>query len=502
MRNLKLISIFVHSAMLKKYLVPIFLITLIIAICSCKKEDFTTDSSDKLEFSTDDVIFDTVFVSLGSVTKNFRVFNNNNRPIRTSVKLAGSGTNYRLNVNGVPGRSFKDVEIRANDSIWVFVEVTVDPSNATNPYILADSIIFETNGNIQDVDLAAWGQNAHFIVADKFVQGLPPYALIDTALNKVITWNDSLPYVIYGGFAVVDSTQTLIILQGTQIHFGNNAGLWVYKGGTLKVTGSLQKPVVFQGLRRESSFADEPGQWDRIWINDGGNNEIDYAIIKNGFIGLQTETLFNPQMTESLKLTNTIIKNMAGFGIFARNFVIEGYNNVIANCGLYCAAFTVGGSYDFTHCTFANYWKLNQRSTPVMYMNNYAVSNGNAIADNNTKLEKADFKNCIIFGTNDNELELDLKPDTLSNILSNHLIQNCVLKTDNNTLTTDQIHFTNIFNVDPGFKDTDANNYELSGTGAENKGNGAFITGEIRFDLLGIDRSIPPNPDPGAYEKQ
>src|SRR5204862_807932 len=113
------------------------------------------------------------------------VYNNNNQPIRTNIRLAGSTTNFRINVNGLPGRSFNDVEIRANDSIWIFVEVTVDPNTATLPYVLSDSIVFETNGNVQDVKLAAWGQNAHFIVADHFVQGLPPYALIAEPLNAI-----------------------------------------------------------------------------------------------------------------------------------------------------------------------------------------------------------------------------------------------------------------------------------------------------------------------------
>ncbi len=249
-------------------------------------------------------------------------------------------------------------------------------------------------------------------------------------------------------------------------------------------------------MRRESYLADEPGQWDRIWINDGGDNEIDYAIIKNGFIGLQTEAILSNPMTKHLKITNTIIKNMAGFGIFARNFVIDGYNNVVANCGLYCAAFTIGGNYDFTHCTFANYWKNGQRSTPLMYLNNYAVSNGTVINDTTTKLEKADFKNCIIFGLNDNELELDLK----STPLSNHHFNNCILKTDNNTPVSDPSHFKFISDVAPDFKDTDNNDYDLNGLG-NNWGDSSFVTGPLLFDILKRNRPNLSAPDAGAYEK-
>ena len=480
--------------MIKKHpLIKALFLLLLLAIGACKKEQFTTDGSDKLEFSDAKILFDTVFVSIGSVTKNFRVYNNNNQAIRTNIHLAGSSANFRINVNGLPGRNFNDVEIRANDSIWVFVEVTVDPNNSQSlPFILSDSIVFETNGNVQDVKLAAWGQNAHFIVADHFVHGLPPFAIVTN-----YDWDSILPYVIYGGFAVVD-TLNLTIHEGTKIHFGNGAGLWIYQGGGLKVKGSKDHPVVFQGMRRESSFADEPGQWDRIWINDGKDNEIDYAIIKNGFIGLQTEVILStPSPTKHLTVTNTIIKNMAGFGILSRNFVIDGYNNVIANCGLYCAAFTIGGSYDFTNCTFANYWKLNQRSTPVMYLNNFYTDNsGNNVANNNTALTNTSFKNCIIYGTNDNELELDIKTDTLSD----HQFKNCIIRTDSNTPTTDLAHFTSIHNVDPGFNDSGANDYNLTGQG-NNFGDSSFVVGGIAFDILHNPRPTTSAPDAGAYEK-
>jgi hypothetical protein len=210
-----------------------------------------------------------------------------------------------MNVNGLPGTSFNDIELRAGDSLWIFVEVTVDPNTQLLPYIIQDSIVFETNGNRQDVDLVSWGQNAHFIVANQVLNlkddqgktvGQIKYAIIDTIDNHTTIWDNQLPYVVYGGYAVVDSSTTLEITQGTQIHFSNNAGLWVYKGGKLKVTGTAQNQVVFQGLRREQAYVDEPGQWDRIWINDGAINEIDHAVIKNGYIGLQTEVLFDPVM--------------------------------------------------------------------------------------------------------------------------------------------------------------------------------------------------------------
>lgn len=476
----------------------------IISISSCKKDELLTDSSARLKFSEDTILFDTVFVSIGSVTKNFRIYNTYDQPLKiSSIRLAGGNSSlFRLNVNGLPGKSFSDVEIRGGDSIWVFVEVTIDPNSSILPYIVQDSIVFETNGNIQDLDLVAWGQNAHFFVAKRQNINLPPYVLIDTNLNASVTWDNTLPYVVYGGYAVVDSTQTLTIQPGTQIHFSNSGGLWVYKGGTLKVQGTKEDPVVFQGLRREQALQEEPGQWDRIWINDGGNNEINYAIIKNGFIGLQCETLFEPQMNESLKLTNTDIRNMSGFGIFARNFVIEGWNNVIKNCGLYCAALSIGGDYRFTHCTFGNFWRFGQRSTPAIYINNYAINASNSAVP--VDLVRADFKNSIIYGNNDNELELDFKSGALSAFNFSY----CIIKADQNT-PTNVAGFDNIFrNNNPNFKDTYDHDLRLDTLAfAREKGNPAYVTTGVTppmdVDISGNPRPSPgsTNPDLGAYDR-
>ncbi len=486
--------------------IKLLIITLlaIISINSCKKDVLLTDSNAKLNFSTDTILFDTVFASIGSVTKNFRVYNPYDEVLKiSSIRLAnGAASLFRVNVNGIPGTSFSDIEIRGGDSIWVFVEVTVNPNNQSLPYVVQDSIIFETNGNIQDIDLVAWGQNAHFFIAKKESPNLPPYVIIDTNLNSTITWDKNLPYVIYGGFAVVDSSTTLIITEGTQIHFSNAGGLWIYKSGTLKVQGTKDKPVVFQGLRRETALQEEPGQWDRIWINDGGIHEIDYAVIKNGFIGLQLETLFDPALPVFLKLTNTQIRNMSGLGILARNFKVDGWNDVISNCGSYNAAFTIGGEYDFTHCTFANFWNFGQRTTPVMYLNNYTTDQ--AGQDVPVPMTKAEFKNCIIYGNNDNELELDFK----TGALNNHVFRNCIIKADGNTPTTDLSHFPLIYlNNNPQFKNTFNNDLTLDTLAfAREKGDFSLINQSaippMNIDINGVTRPLGgTQPDLGAFER-
>src|SRR5688572_5706059 len=169
----------------------ITLFSLVVAVSSCKKDDLLTESSAKLEFSDDTIMFDTVFTSMGSTTKQLKIFNRNSQPIRiSSIRLAGGSTStYRLNVDGLTGKSFSDVEIPAKDSLFIFIEVTINPQDASTPFIVQDSIIFETNGNIQDVDLVAFGQYAIYIIADQ-VLGVSgafiKYALLDSQLNANI----------------------------------------------------------------------------------------------------------------------------------------------------------------------------------------------------------------------------------------------------------------------------------------------------------------------------
>ncbi|MFM7078960.1 MAG: choice-of-anchor Q domain-containing protein [Bacteroidota bacterium] len=475
---------------------------LFVVVClstySCKKDEILTDPSAKLDFSVDTVMFDTVFTTIGTTTQALVIYNNNSQPLLiSSVRLAGGNASpYRLNLDGVPGKSFSEVEIPGKDSLFLFVEVTVDPNNALTPFIVQDSVVFSTNGNVQDVDLVAFGRNARFIVADRAIQtanGFLAYALLDTNLNTTIVWDNTLPYVILGGYAVVDSTQTLMVQPGTEIYFGNSSGIWVYRYGTIKVQGTLQDPVTFQGVRRESYYQDVPGQWDRIWINEGSSgNEINYAEINNPFIGVQAECLIDTFPAKGLKITNTKITNASGFSLFTRYYNVEVKNSVLARAGQYSVALTRGGGYRFVHTTIANYWSSGQRSTPSVYMNDYGLDqSGNALS---FPLYQADFDNCIIWGNNEDELELDFEFGTTTHRFRNVLVRS------KGQLTGPSFQSI-IKNQDPLFEDYPDNDYQLrAGSPAVDFGNVNFLDPDTQLDILGNSRVS--SPDLGAYEKQ
>lgn len=478
------------------YFLLLFL-TGLICFSSCKKDNLINDDpSVTLILSTESILFDTVFSTVGSTTKMFYVKNpTSDKIVISSVRLAeGSGSQFSMNVDGAPGYKIDNVEIRPNDSIFIFVKVTVDPQNSNSPMVVRDSIIFEINGNIQDVDLTGWGQDAHYIVADKNLGSLR-YKIV-AAENEDILWANDKPYLVYG-YAVVDSTGKLTIDPGCRIHFYSGSGMWVYKGGSLKVNGTMAEPVVFQGSRLEAAYKDLPGQWDRIWLNEGSiNNVINYAIIKNAFIGIQAETM-DASMGNRLILSNSIIKNMTGIGLLTRYYKITAGNCVFANCGGYAVCITTGGAYDFRHCTLGNYYNYSSRQTPSLVVSNYYedLASGTMYLGD---LDSAYFGNCIVYGSNSEEVLID----STDGASFDYTFENCLLKT---TLYNSNSFFLNcVFNTDVLFNNYENNDYTLKpGSAAIDAGyiNIIYSSGlNLTFDLEGKNRTLNPPPDMGAYD--
>ncbi len=462
---------------------------------ACRKEyQVDDDPSLKLSFSTDSIIFDTVFTTVGSITRYLTVYNTHDKALNiSSIRLlGGESSNYRINVDGQPAVQVSDMEIAGKDSLFVFVRVTIDPTSGTTPFVVSDRIAFITNGNEQDIVLAAWGQDAHYIIADKTLGSLK-YKIV-AAEDSAVTWPADKPYLVYG-YAVVDSTGSLTIEAGAKIHFHNQSGLWVYKGGNLKVLGTPEAPVYFQQDRLEPYFRDLPGQWDRIWINEGSvNNEINYAVIRNGFIGLQAETLQEP-MGNQLLLTNTIIENMSGIGILGRYYAITGINNVVANCGQ-LGLLLQGGLYDFRHCTFANYFKDGVRQDPNLAATNYYLDPNEVLYVYGLE---AYFGNSIIYGNRTEEILLDSADEGPMKYVFDH----CLLKTEM-SIADQELFPGSIRNQDPTFVDPDNNNMALDSlsTGID-LGAVEVITSSpypaiIDKDILGVSRTA--TPDLGAYE--
>jgi hypothetical protein len=483
----------------------LFLCCILFVALGCRKTDkITTNPSDKLEFSEDTVIFDTVFSSVGSVTKWLKVYNRHKETIKiSSIAITGNTTQFRMNVDGIPGRRITNLEIPGEDSVFVFVEVTINPNNDLLPFLITDQIQFVTNGNQQVVDLVAYGQNARFFIPDTRQKGLPPYSRIDTndAASVTVTWDSTLPIVIYG-FLVVDEGDRLVIEEGTKIYFHNDGGLWVYQGASIQVNGTKEHPVVFQSDRLDYPYNELTGQWDRIWINEGSvNNVFNYAIIKNSFIGIQAETLpFDRSLQISdneLQLNNVIIDHCAGYGLYSTNYRIRARNLLVSNCGQYNLGIVGGGVFNFDHCTFANYWNEGARSSPSVVLVNYYDD-----LDRQATVASpiyATFNNCIITGTNDTEFEFDkINEETPMEFTFDHSL----VKTEADTTEAGTyITWLRPTRNEQFFADPAEGDFHLiSGARVINKG--VNKPSSLPNDLDGKSRFSDAAPDIGAYEYQ
>ncbi|MCB0760389.1 MAG: hypothetical protein KDC12_02625 [Flavobacteriales bacterium] len=430
------------------------IVAMAVILVNCRKENLITDSSAKLEFSLDTVLFDTVFTSIGSTTQLLKVYNRHNKDIQVSrIRIEqGSTSQYRINVDGINGASHTDIIIPENDSIFIFVEVTIDPGGLNLPFIVEDNIVFETNGNEQKVNLVAWGQDAYFH------GGLGNLTVLDP--NE--EWNNDKPHVVYG-IVAVDSAECLTINPGTQVYCHAGSGIYVYKG-CIHVLGELNNEVVFQGDRLEPFYDELAGQWGieidfdyetqfgietatisrgGLWLYECLPSTINYAVLKNGIVGIQMDTVGNTGGGFGLDITNTIVRNMSAVGLWAQGGDIHCENSLVANCGANCTALTIGGRYHFDHCTVANYWNESNRQDATFALTNYYESiDGDLIV----RPVEAIFRNCILYGNNADltdfsEFIIDLEQEESQNYVFDH----CFIDTQEN-VSDDGLHWFSVAN--------------------------------------------------------
>lgn len=463
--------------MSKLHLAGIVLLLSALLSGSCRREElFTSDPSAKLSFSLDTVLFDTVFTGGGggkpaSITKQLRVYNPNKRAVRTTIRVAKSYSSFfKINIDGIPGPVVKDYEIRGKDSIFIFVQIYIDPTNTLNPFIVNDSLVFETNGNVQDVQLVGWGQNAHYFSGEEIT------------CNS--TWTNDKPYVIYNSVIVPQGCK-LTIEEGVQIYSHVNSTFYV--AGTLEVKGTKANPVVFQGDRLEDDYKELPSQWVGVrFLPQSINNKITYAVIKNGIVGVEADSI-PINGIENLNIQHTIIRNMSGAGLVGYTATIKAINCLVYNMGKYSFVGELGGNYTLHHCTFSGYNNFMGRTDPSFYLSNadYEPEGGPKTASPLTY----DVANCIIDGSEDDEVELNTSG---AGAIAASLRYCLIKQKKGGVVPAGQ---NNILNQDPLYKDFGKNDFHLSASSpCINKG---FSLG-VLIDFDGEARDA--QPDIGCYE--
>lgn len=408
-------------------------ILLVLMMSGCKKDlDFVTDSSARLGFSVDTLRFDTVFTTLGSATRILKVFNTNDSPIQISdIRLDGqSNTRFRFNVDGISDETFQEVTIQAQDSIYIFGEVTIDPDQplSSSPFIIYDELVFQTNGNTQRVTLEAFGQNANYIPsssADGQISVL-------SCQNESVTWDDPKPYVIYG-VLVVDSCQ-LVLPAGTQVHVHggivntvdeagesliyNDGIIFFTQNGSLTSQGTLEEPVIIEGDRLEESFDEISGQWAGVRFSAGSRgNVMNHTIIKNSIVGARVDS------AASLIVNDCQFFNTAGSGLIGLHSTIIATNSLFYNNNSSCVQLTYGGNYNFDYCTLASYG---------VDASALSISNALCLDQLCTQFRinpvNAFFRNSIIFGSRDDEVDLFNRIPLEDPGFFNYRMENCLVR--------------------------------------------------------------------------
>lgn len=466
-------------------LIPLLLL---FSVFSCKPDDevLTRDAGARLQFSADTIFFDTVFVSTGSVSKRLKIYNRHKNAVKIDqIKLDKLGaSNYDLIIDGEEKDMASGITLRGEDSLLILVKVFIDPNSSLTPFIVEDNIVFQTNGNQQTIPLRAFGQNANFFRNEEI------------SCNTV--WEGPKAYVLYGN-VVVPENCVLTIRPGTRIY--GHAGATLIVSGTLKVEGTASRRVFFQNDRRDSVFANVPGQWEGIFFDTmSRNNKIQYAEIKNATYGLRLIN-FDGNQTE---IENTVIKNMFAAGVLGLGADVKVTNSLITNCGQYALIGIGGGNYDLNYCTIANY-------TPAFKRDDESLAfSDSAIYRNTLRIQDVNFamKNSIVWsGKRNGNLENEMVFLTRKG-LQNVSIQNSLLQTFRYQNDPKISGNGNILNQDPKFTQPGDGsvperkiNYSLKN---DSPAIGAAQPNPVGTDLTGAPRPQGSNPDPdmGAYENK
>jgi hypothetical protein len=445
---------------------------------ACRIEDeFTTDPSAKLQFSVDTIYFDTVFTQLDSggvrpisVTQQIRVINPNNNAVKTNIRLSGNFPSvFRLNIDGQSTNQVYGKEIYGKDSLIIFVQCYIQSGSQNLPFVVADQILFETNGNIQDVDLVAWGQDANYLFND----------VLDCNTGN-LRWTADKPYVVYDSILVPEGC-VLTIDAGARIHSYNKSSILV--AGTLIVNGTVNNPVIFEGTRLDGDYKELSNQWAGIrFLPRSKDNVITGSIIRNGYIGVEVDSQSvnsNPNLT----ITQSQIYNMSAVGIVGYSAHVVATNNLITDCGQFGFFGALGGKYQLLHNTIASYNTKFNRQNPILVFDNtpYFDQQNNIIARYNLSFELV---NNIVYGSLEEEFLINAHAQGLP--ITSPIISYNLIRTKQGALNTNG----NVINKDPLFENFIINDYRLKANSpAKNTGTQT----NILFDIKNNPRSTKPS---------
>ena len=458
-----------------RYILLTFAAVVGLIISSCINDDFTDSPSATLTFSTDTLSFGTVFTDLGTPTARLLVFNRNSKGVNvSSIRFRDPDSPFSLNVDGVSGSDFHDVEIRGKDSIYIFIECFVDADASSEPWRVADRLEFVTNGVTQEVEVEAMALNVT--------------RLRGVCMEQDMRLTPERPYVVFDTLTVARGA-TLTIEPGTQLLFHDKAAMRIE--GCIDAKGTPDKPIHFRGDRIDNvlpgvSYDIMAGQWDGISIApESFGNHLENVNMRSTVNGLRVDSCGDLSRNK-LTLINSWLHNSRSTVLDIRYAKAESYGCCFSEAAEAVVRLS-GGEYNFTQCTVSNnYLFAIPTEANVSLFHLLPADMGGGMPP----LMKASFENCIIYG-----MSLPLSPTDLSG--SAVFVRDCLVK----TAGSDDDNFINcLWDEDPKFLTIRSDyyfNYHLQpDSPALGRGNPAYVVGASLYDMDGVDR-LTEGPDPG-----
>lgn len=474
----------------------ILLITLLLALIGCQPDILSNDPTAQLVFSQDSVLFDTVFTTMGSSTKQMMVYNPNKNAILIDRVEMSNGKSFFINLDGENQlENLCDITLRGGDSLFLFIRAEIDPLKSNSPVLVEDTITFHVNKKAQHIYLQAYGQDVEILQSkDKFIQ------------KNAFIFNNKKPYLIYDTLVIAGD---LTIQQGATLYM--HTGAMIYAYGNVTAHGTKDNPIIIRGDRTDMLFDSVPyrvasGQWDGLYLMHPKDwptpqYSLEYVDILSGAIGLYAYSEEIEQRPQ-LSLSNARIHNHSVYGLVAQNVDATVVNTEISNCASYCV-YLAGGKHDFIHNTIAAYYGFPY--TTINIHSNMLAEDVAAVYINNLSKNmaptSASFYNCIITGARKNNVVvatpltkyyegLFLGNYLRSDSLPEAFAQNNVYASDSDSVVFRNIHYL--------FREYRYYDFQLDSLSPARGVADSVVALRYPYDRLGYLRKN--HPDAGCYE--
>lgn len=461
-------------------LMAVLAVLLCSAVGSCIDDDITTSPEARISFSRDTVSFDTVFTEVGTPTARLIVYNRNKKGVMISyIGFKNPDTRFRLNVDGESGQTFRDVEIRGGDSIYLFIECDPEASPTSRPELIEDRLQFVTNGVTSEVVVEAYGQNVNRL------RGL--------TVTSDMTLTAEVPYVVFDSL-VVERGATLRIDPGVQLLF--HAGARMEVRGTLEAVGAPGKMIDMRGDRLDNVLPDVSydimaGQWEGVTIDAGSfGNRMEYVDMRSTRSGLVLDSCADLSR-QKLLLVNSWLHNSQRNVLTSRYARVDAYGCVFSEAAADVVAL-YGGSHEMVQCTFANYYLFSAITGSMLALYHCLPEEATPMG---APLMQASIENSIIYGLGS---DINVGDLTGADVYLRYVSLKSAGEDDANFIAC-------LWDTDPLFltvRDKYYFNYHVQpDSPVIGAGNASYVTSMSLTDIDGFNRLASGAPTLGAYSQ-